>query len=43
MNLTLHVWRQKGPQAKGKLETYQAKNVSPDQSFWRCSMRSMMI
>ncbi|PLY03735.1 MAG: succinate dehydrogenase [Desulfuromonas sp.] len=33
MNLTLHVWRQKGPQAKGKLETYQAKNVSPDQSF----------
>lgn len=33
MNLTLHVWRQKGPQAKGKLETYQAKDVSPDQSF----------
>jgi succinate dehydrogenase iron-sulfur subunit len=33
MNLTLHVWRQKGPQAKGKLETYPAKDVSPDQSF----------
>jgi len=33
MNLTLHVWRQKGPQDKGKLETYQAKNVSEDQSF----------
>jgi len=33
MNLTLHVWRQKGPQEKGKLETYQAKNVSEDQSF----------
>ncbi len=33
MNLTLHVWRQKGPEAKGKLETYQAKNVSEDQSF----------
>lgn len=33
MNLTLHVWRQNGPQDIGKLETYKAKNVSPDQSF----------
>lgn len=33
MNLTLHVWRQKGPEAKGKLETYKANNVSEDQSF----------
>ncbi len=33
MNLTLHVWRQKGPQDKGKLETYQIKGVSEDQSF----------
>ena len=33
MNLTLHVWRQKGPQDKGKLETYKAKDVSPDESF----------
>ncbi len=33
MNLTLHVWRQKGPEEKGKLETYEAKNVSEDQSF----------
>ena len=33
MDLTLHVWRQKGPQDKGKLETYPAKNVSPDMSF----------
>ena len=33
MNLTLHVWRQKGPEAKGELETYQAKDVSEDQSF----------
>ena len=33
MNLTLHVWRQKGPNAPGKLETYDAHNVSPDQSF----------
>ncbi len=33
MDLTLHVWRQKGPQDKGKLVTYPAKNVSPDMSF----------
>ena len=33
MNLTLHVWRQKGPNEPGKLEQYDAKNVSPDQSF----------
>ncbi len=33
MDLTLHVWRQKGPEAKGQLETYQAKGVSEDQSF----------
>jgi succinate dehydrogenase / fumarate reductase, iron-sulfur subunit len=33
MNLILHVWRQKGPKDPGKLEQYEAKNVSPDQSF----------
>jgi succinate dehydrogenase / fumarate reductase iron-sulfur subunit len=33
MNLKLHVWRQKGPGAPGKLEIYDARNVSPDQSF----------
>jgi succinate dehydrogenase / fumarate reductase iron-sulfur subunit len=33
MDLTLHVWRQNGPQDKGKLETHKANNVSPDQSF----------
>jgi succinate dehydrogenase iron-sulfur subunit len=33
MNLTLHVWRQNGPNQPGKLDTYEAKNVSPDQSF----------
>ncbi len=33
MDLTLHVWRQKGPQDIGKLETYKANGVSPDQSF----------
>jgi succinate dehydrogenase / fumarate reductase, iron-sulfur subunit len=33
MNLMLHVWRQKGPNEPGKLEQYEAKNVSPDQSF----------
>ena len=33
MKLTLHVWRQAGPAAPGKLETYQATDVSPDMSF----------
>ena len=33
MNLTLKVWRQEGPDKKGRLETYQVNNVSPDQSF----------
>ncbi|WP_066729831.1 succinate dehydrogenase/fumarate reductase iron-sulfur subunit [Desulfuromonas sp. DDH964] len=33
MNLTLHVWRQKDANDKGKFEQYQAKNVSPDMSF----------
>ncbi|NVN99804.1 MAG: succinate dehydrogenase/fumarate reductase iron-sulfur subunit, partial [Geobacteraceae bacterium] len=33
MDLTLHVWRQKGPNAPGKLETYEAKHISPDMSF----------
>jgi succinate dehydrogenase / fumarate reductase iron-sulfur subunit len=33
MNLKLHVWRQKGPDAPGRLEIYEAKNISTDQSF----------
>src|SRR6185369_2402649 len=33
MNLILHVWRQNGPKEPGKLVQYEAKNVSPDQSF----------
>ena len=33
MDLTLHVWRQKGPKDSGKLATYAAKAVSPDSSF----------
>jgi len=33
MKLRLHVWRQNGPNGAGKLETYDAPNVSPDQSF----------
>ncbi|BCR05814.1 succinate dehydrogenase [Desulfuromonas versatilis] len=33
MNLTLHVWRQKDANDKGRLEVYQAKNVSADSSF----------
>ena len=33
MDLTLHVWRQKDAQDKGKLETYKAKNISEHSSF----------
>ena len=33
MNLTLHVWRQAGPDAPGKLERYEARDISPDMSF----------
>ena len=33
MNLTLRVWRQANGKARGKLEDYQAKDVSPDMSF----------
>lgn len=33
MNLTLYVWRQKNRDDKGRLERYQAKDVSPDMSF----------
>ena len=33
MNLTLNVWRQKGAGDKGRLVTYEARDVSPDMSF----------
>ncbi len=33
MNLTLKVWRQKGPNDPGRFATYHAKNISPDMSF----------
>jgi succinate dehydrogenase / fumarate reductase, iron-sulfur subunit len=33
MNLTLHVWRQKNAQDKGRLESYQAQNISTHMSF----------
>jgi succinate dehydrogenase / fumarate reductase iron-sulfur subunit len=33
MKLTLRIWRQAGPQAPGKLHTYELDGVSPDQSF----------
>ncbi len=33
MNLTLYVWRQKGPNDPGKLVRYEAKDISSDMSF----------
>jgi succinate dehydrogenase / fumarate reductase, iron-sulfur subunit len=33
MNLTLRIWRQAGPDAPGRFETYQAADVTGDMSF----------
>lgn len=33
MKFTLNIWRQQGPNDKGRLVTYQAHGVSPDMSF----------
>lgn len=33
MNLTLKIWRQEGPQAKGSMETYKVKDIEGDMSF----------
>ena len=33
MELTLKIWRQSRPSAKGRFETYEVKGISPDQSF----------
>lgn len=33
MNLTLKVWRQKNANAKGHMETFNVKGISPDMSF----------
>ena len=33
MKITLKIWRQAGPDAKGELVTYQQDDVSPDMSF----------
>ena len=33
MNLTLKVWRQKGPKAAGKMETYKVSEISEHMSF----------
>ena len=33
MNLTLKVWRQKDANSKGKLVTYEVKDISPEMSF----------
>jgi succinate dehydrogenase / fumarate reductase iron-sulfur subunit len=33
MNLTLHIWRQPGPTAAGRMVRYQVSDISPDMSF----------
>jgi succinate dehydrogenase / fumarate reductase, iron-sulfur subunit len=33
MNLTLHVWRQTGPDARGRMVRYEARDISDEMSF----------
>jgi succinate dehydrogenase / fumarate reductase, iron-sulfur subunit len=33
VNLTLHVWRQAGPNERGRMVVYDAKDINPDMSF----------
>jgi succinate dehydrogenase / fumarate reductase iron-sulfur subunit len=33
INITLKIWRQKGPDVKGRLETIEARDISTDMSF----------
>jgi succinate dehydrogenase / fumarate reductase, iron-sulfur subunit len=33
VNLSLRIWRQKGPQDKGRMVSYEVTDVSPDMSF----------
>ena len=33
INITLKVWRQKGPKEKGRFEEYKLNGVSTDSSF----------
>ena len=33
INLTLKIWRQSGSDRKGRLDTYQATDISTDMSF----------
>ena len=33
MNLTLRIWRQDSPTARGELVTYQVTDITPDMSF----------
>ena len=33
MNLVLHVWRQAGPNVRGRFERYEARDISEHMSF----------
>jgi len=33
MHVKLHVWRQAGPDATGRIETYEAEDISEEMSF----------
>ena len=36
MKFTLNIWRQKGPDEKGRFVTYEARDMSSSMSFWKC-------
>ncbi len=36
MRVTLKIWRQKNPNAKGKFVSYPVDNVNPDMSMLEC-------
>ena len=33
MHVSFHVWRQAGPDAPGRMETYEANDISEEMSF----------
>ena len=38
INITLKVWRQKGPQERGRFENIPVEDVDTTCRFWKCWM-----
>ena len=43
MDFTLHVWRQAGPEARGKMVVYEARDISSDMSFLEMLDRKSVV